>query len=478
MTLALARRAILCASMAILAGGLVALGEAAAEPLATSSIRPSLASEETADARALTVGLKKSVLIELPEDFRDMLISDPAIVEAVVRSARRVHLLGQQVGQATVSFAGADGRTLKTLDISVERDLTPVAAMIKRLMPEADIRLEAINNNIVVMGSVASPLDASRIADIAGRFVSGREQVLNLVNVEAKEQVLLRVNVVEMNRSVIRRLGVDIRKALASGTITALKISDAAFPLTGAAAPAVSFGNLAEAALGSGAGDTLALGWSNGKAQIDVLLQALERNGLARTLAEPNLTSVSGETAKFLAGGEYPVPVGNDRDGVTISFKPFGVGLSFTPIVLSAGRISLQIETEVSELTNEGAVSVNEISISALRVRRASSTLELPSGGSLVMAGLISSQTRRNLDGLPGLRDLPVIGALFRSEDFIRSETELVVIVTPVLVRAAQEENLSAPGAMDGEGAPDFDRGSAKDALAASEDRGFGFIIE
>lgn len=429
----------------------------AALALSAATWFPAIA-EEGAASRAMTLGLHKSALIELPGEAREVAISDPGVVEAVVRTARRVHLIGQKVGQATVSFTGRDGEPLLTLDVAVERDLSPVSAMIRRLMPDADIRLEAINDNIVVMGSVASPLDAARVADIAGRFVASREQVLNLVDVEAKEQVLLRVNVVEMNRSVIRRLGVDIHKALASGTIMAAKLSETAFPISGAAA--------------AGAGEVLALGWNNGKAEISAVLQALERNGLARTLAEPNLTSVSGETAKFLAGGEYPVPAGSDSNGITVVFKPFGVGLSFTPVVLSAGRISLQIETEVSELTNDGAVTVNEISVPALRVRRASSTLELPSGGSLVMAGLISSQTRRNIDGLPGLRDLPVLGTLFRSDEFVRSETELVVIVTPILVRAADAGALAAPGASGAD--PD----SAKGGWALAADRGYGFIVE
>ncbi len=442
-----------------------------------AEIRPRLAGE-TGAGRPVTVGLNKSVLIELPGDVREVVISDPRIVEAVVRKTRRVHLLGQQVGQATASFIARDGTPLMTLDISVERDLAPVAAMIHRLIPSADVRLEAMNDNIVVTGSVANPLDAVRIADIAGRFVAKREQVLSMLNVEAKEQVLLKVSVVEMNRSVIRRLGVDIKEALASGNFTAVKIAESAFPVSGATVAGAALDSVTGALSSPGSGNVLAASWGNGKARIDAVIQALERNGLARTLAEPNLTSVSGETAKFLAGGEYPVPTGSDRDGTTITFKPFGVGLSFTPVVLSAGRISLQIATEVSELTNDGAVSVNNISIPALRVRRASSTLELPSGGSLVMAGLISSQTRKNVDGLPGLRNLPVLGALFESEDFVRSETELVVIVTPVLVRGTDGLALSAPSSDGVSDPPAFVADASARGAATGGNRDFGFIIE
>jgi pilus assembly protein CpaC len=446
----------------------------ATEPV--SGLKPSLA--EAAVERPITIGLDKSVQIDLAADVREISISNPGIVEAVVRTARRVHLIGQKVGQATASFIGQDGRPILTLDVSVERDLAPVAAMIRRLMPKADVRLEAMNDNIVLSGSVASPIDATRIADIAGRFVSKREQVLNMLNVEAKEQVLLKVNVVEMNRSIIRRLGVDIREALATGNVAAVKIAENAFPLTAGAAPALALGTVAGSLSGAGSGNVVGLGWGNGKARIDTVLQALERNGLARVLAEPNLTSVSGETAKFLAGGEYPVPVsGGDRNGTSVIFKPFGVGLSFTPVVLSAGRISLQIETEVSELSNDGAVTVYQISVPALRVRRASSTLELPSGGSLVMAGLISSQTRRNVDGLPGLRNLPILGALFRSEEFVRSETELVVIVTPILVGAAAADALSTPG----DGGPTRGEPVAVQSLTEPGGEafaGYGYIVE
>ncbi len=434
--------------------------------------------QQSETARSVSVGLNKSTLIELPGDVREVVVSDPRIVEAVVRTMRRVHLIGQQVGQAGVSFVARDGKPMLSLDVSVERDLAPVTRMIRRLVPGADIRLEAMNDTIIVTGSVASPLEAARIADIAGRFVGKREQVLNLVNVEAKEQVLLRVSVVEMNRSVIRRLGVDIREALASGNVAAAALAETAFPVSGAMVAGATLDSLAGEAGMPGAGHALAGSWGNGKARIDAILQALERNGLARTLAEPNLTSVSGETAKFLAGGEYPVPTGSDRDGPAISFKSFGVGLSFTPVVLSEGRISLQIATEVSELTNEGAVTVNEISIPALRVRRASSTLELPSGGSLVMAGLISSQTRRNVDGLPGLRTLPVLGVLFESRDFVRSETELVVIVTPILVRGTQARALSQP---QGEGLADppaLLAGAAGAEAMAGAGRDYGFIVE
>ncbi len=437
---------------------------------------------EQPNGRPMMLELNKSRLIELPRDVAEVVISNPAVVEAVVRTPRRVHLLGQQIGQASAVFVGRDGARLLALDINVERDLAPVADAIRRLVPAANVRLEAVNDNIVLTGTAPSALDASRVFDIATRFAAKPEQVLNMLNVEAKEQVLLRVTVAEMNRSVIRRLGVDVREALVSGNIAIAKLVENSFPVSaGLVAGSLIEGN---DVIGAASGTTALAGWSNGKSQVSAILEMLERKGLARTLAEPNLTSISGETADFLAGGEYPVPVASEKDQTTIAFKPFGVKLAFTPVVLSDGRISLKIATEVSELTSEGAVSINNISIPALTVRRASSTLELPSGGSLVMAGLISSQMRKSVEGLPGIRDLPVLGTLFRSDDFIRSESEMVVIVTPYLVAAAARRDLRLPGE---ESAPGSGHKSAKDDLLLSstpaeagrdEDKDFGFIIE
>lgn len=429
-------------------------------------------------ARPMKIGLNKSRLIDLPGDVAEVVISNPAVAEAVVRTSRRVHLLGQQIGQTSAVFIGRDGVRLLTLDIEVDRDLAPVAALLRRLVPNSKIRLEAVNDNIVLTGTVTSPLDSARAADIAARFAPKPEQVLNLLDVEAKEQVLLRVTVAEMNRSIIRRLGVDLREAFSSGNITIAKLADTAFPVTGGFVADAALDTAAQVLSGGGSGTSVAASWRTSKHGVDAVLQALERNGLAKTLAEPNLTSISGESADFLAGGEYPVPTGSDREGISIVFKPFGVKLSFTPVVLSEGRISLKIATEVSELTSEGAVTVNTISVPALKVRRASSTLEMPSGGALVMAGFISSQTRKSIDGLPGIRDLPVLGPLFRSDDFIRSETELVVIVTPYLVDAAARSALRLPGEKDAAAgwaaATTVSSPKAKPARAAM-DKAFGF---
>jgi len=257
-----------------------------------------------------------------------------------------------------------------------------------------------------------------------------------MMAVEARDQVMLQVRVVEIQRTVAKQLGVDLSATF--GATPVVFSGSNPFSLLGRALSANS---------------TLQVGNRLGGDDAQGVLRALERTGLMRTLAEPNLTAVSGEAAKFLAGGEFPVPISRDRDGnVQVEFKPFGVGLGFTPVVLSEGRISLKVSTEVSELTTDGAfvsegtTTVPGITIPALQVRRAESTIELPSGGSFVIAGLLQQSVKQNLDGFPGLKDLPILGALFRSRDFQSRETELVIIVTPYLVDPMAQQEASIPG--------------------------------
>nr|RAV91185.1 hypothetical protein DBT45_09275 [Aerococcus tenax] len=262
-----------------------------------------------------------------------------------------------------------------------------------------------------------------------------------MLSIDGKEQVMLKVTVAEMQRNVIKQLGVNLSTADDIGNF-ALRLSTLnPFSIQGAA-----IGGLSSTAPNQTTGVTQASGFNTSKTSIQGAIQALEENGLVRTLAEPTLTAISGENAKFLAGGEFPIPVSKDLQGnITVQYKPFGVGLAFTPVVMSEGRISLKISTEVSELTTTGAIQSQGLSIPGLHVRRAETTLELPSGGSLVMAGLLSDQTKQNIDGVPGAKDLPVLGALFRSRDYQKNETELVVIVTPYIVDPTNRKNIALP---------------------------------
>lgn len=387
-------------------------------------------------SRSIVLGLNKAAIVELPVAARDVLVSNPAIVDAVVRTNKRTYLIGLAVGQTNAFFFNENGQQILNLEIRVARDLTGLRNSLRQYFPSARIDVESINDHVVLSGMVSNASEASKAQDLAARYIGvDKDNVLNMLGIEGKEQVMLKVTVAEMQRSVIKQLGVDLSSAADFGDFALRLATSNSFSLQGR-----SFGGLS----------TEGTGFTSGNDSIEGALRALERDGILRTLAEPNLTAISGESAKFLAGGEFPVPTSRDRDGnVQLEYKPFGVGLNFTPVVLSEGRISLRISTEVSELSAEGSFllqgSGDDITVPGLKVRRAETTLELPSGGSLVMAGLLSDTTRQNIDGVPGAKDVPVLGQLFRSRDYQKNETELVVIVTPYLVDPTSRKNLVLP---------------------------------
>lgn len=396
--------------------------------------------------RVVKIGLNKSMVVELPKDVRDVLASDPKILDIVLNASRRAYLIGTGLGQANAFFFDKNGDRILTLEIIVDRDPAPLERLLNRLIKNAKIKVEFINDTVILTGKVPHPADATRASDIAARFVvtdspesnqKYREKVINLLSTGSREQVLLKVTVVEMERNIIKQLGVDFSNLAGTagaqfltGNFTFAALRNLQFPFSGK--DVVS--NI-----------QTGVGFQSNSADVSVVIRALEQNGLLRTLAEPTLTAISGETANFLAGGEFPIPISQDDGNISLEFKPFGIGLAFTPIVLSEGRISMKVSTEVSELTNDGAVSLGVITVPALKVRRANTTLELPSGGSLVMAGLISDETKQAMTGTPGLKNLPILGALFRSRDFIKSETELVVIVTPYIIDPVARHKLARP---------------------------------
>lgn len=426
--------------------------------------------------RAVRLARNKSMLVELQIDLRDVVVSAPEIVDAMVQTSDRVYLIAKKQGQANAFFYDANGEQVLILEITVESDAAPLEALLQRLLPGANIKVEMLNDTAVLTGSVRSPADSNRASDIASRFLAPPDsnsraqlKVINMLTVDGEEQVMLKVVVAEVQREALKQFGVNLGSVINSTNFSTTVLTDNALPLTAAAGlgalgalgistdtsqqaacPAGSlcnYGNMTQYPSAKAVGNS---GIQNsaqfGSVGVTTVLRALERQGLIRTLAEPNLTAVSGEAAKFLAGGEYPVPVSAKDGQISVSFKEFGVGVAFTPVVLSEGRISLKIDTEVSELTNSGAVTLSGITIPALRKRTAKSTVELPSGGSLAMAGLLSDDVRQNIDGFPGLKDVPILGTLFRSRDYIRRETELVIIVTPYMVRPVARKNLAIPG--------------------------------
>ncbi len=405
---------------------------------AGSTAMPALAGGQT-KARFLALGIGKSVVIDLPRDIKDVLVADPKIANAVVRSPQRAYIIGSAVGQTNVVFFDSEGQQVAAYDIAVKRDLNGVRAALQQTLP--GIQIEGVGEGVVLTGSVSSPIEAQQAGDIAARLVGGADKVVNSITVRGRDQVMLKVNVSEVRRDIIKQLGVDLSASMNYGT--AVVNFNNSNPFTAYGRPLVSDNSLSASAV------------AKGLPTVNATMRAMESAGVVRTLAEPNLTAISGESATFIAGGEFPVPAGYSCDPVThvcttqISYKKFGISLNFTPVVLTEGRISLRVMTEVSELSTDNAITLNQagnsLTVPSIKTRRAETTLEIPSGGSMAMAGLIAEQTKQAVNGLPGLDLLPVLGALFRSQDFVNNETELMVLVTPYVVRAVAQKELSRP---------------------------------
>ncbi|WP_159945959.1 type II and III secretion system protein family protein [Rhizobium sp. 18065] len=420
--------------------------------------------------KTVKLGLNKALVVDLPADAHDILVADPTMADAVTRSSRRIYLFGKMVGQTNIFIFGENGQEIISLDIEIERDITGLETNLRRFIPESDISVEIVSDNIVLTGTVRTPQDAARAANLAEAFLKGGEattrnttatsessgdgavaiyaedrqesQIVNLLQIEGEDQVTLKVTVAEVSRQVLKQLGF-------SGSI-----SDGS---TG-----ISYANPSNLGNSIDPTSTAAITAGIGGLGITTYINAMEQAGVMRTLAEPSLTAISGEQAKFYVGGEYrlaaeqEIDVDSDTGQSTLSRTSetvdYGIELNFRPVVLAPGRISLKIETNVSEPTWEGSVVTGNTSNSipgstylSIRKREASTTVELPSGGSIVIAGLVQDNIRQAMSGLPGLSKVPILGTLFRSKDFQRSETELVIIATPYLVRPVARGALSRP---------------------------------
>jgi pilus assembly protein CpaC len=424
-----------------------ASGSAGAQPLqpGTESRIIHIAAAPGAMPQHLPLGLNKAAILELDTDARDVFVGNPQIADAVVRTPRRVFVMALRVGKTNAIFLDTEGKQIATIEIDVRNDVEDLNAQLAQQLPGAKVKAEALNDSVVLGGTANTVREAAIAQDLAQRLVARPEMVVNGIKLGQSSQVLIKVRVSEMSRTIAKQLGVNVAAAANIGGVPVTASTDNQFSLLGRA-----LADLSGARVGGPVDPTCANRRNCSQAQ--GMVQALERVGLVHTLAEPNLTAVSGEAAKFLAGGEFPVPTGRDRDGnILITFKQFGVGLAFTPVVLDKGHISLQVSTEVSELTNTGAFSLEGagntggLTIPALAVRRAETTVELPSGGSLMIGGLLQQQSKQNIDAFPGLKELPVLGALFRSRDFQNNETELVVMVTAYLVDPVNEQRIAGP---------------------------------
>ena len=394
-----------------------------------------------AGAQLINLPRGSSMAIDLPSDARDVIVPNPMVAEAMLHSPRRITIIGLQPGETDAVVLDAAGRTILSLRVRVDAGVSALQDTLSRVMPGSQVRAEAVNDSIILTGAVSSPGEADRAAQVARAFVSAPERVINMMTIAGSDQVMVKARVIEVQRTAIKQLGLDVNGVLNSVGDGLSYAQGATFGVSGSQLGGGILNYLDQAGDGS---------------RLNTNLRAFERAGLVRSLAEPNLTSVNGENAEFLAGGEFPVPVGRSVDASTgqvtigIEFKPFGVRLAFRPIVLSEGRISLQLSTEVSELTSAGAFTLggtadDALVIPALNVRRASSTVELPSGGSMMIAGLLREDTRQNIDQLPGIGSLPVLGALFRSRDYLSGETELVIIIEAYIVSPTSPGRMQTP---------------------------------
>ncbi len=487
---------------------LIALGGSAASDGARAQTRAAI----TAGSAPQMVNLPRgtSFAVDLPADARDVIVSNPAVAEAMLHSPRRITMIGLAGGETDAVFLDASGRTILALRVRVDAGVSALQDTLARVAPGSNVRAEAVNDSIILTGVAASPLEAERAAQVARAFVSAPEKVMNMIAVAGSDQVTLKVRVVEVQRSVLKQLGVStdilrnngihsygfgrassygvngvqggggtlcygqngVRTTNHSQTVEAVQGQTSGTNASTNASrnittntniggnPFTTITDVLSAAVGATESTSLSnvlssvasTAWKTATGtEANACLEAFERVGLMRTLAEPNLTSVNGEAANFLAGGEFPVPAGRDREGqISVEYKPYGVGLAFRPVVLSEGRISLQVKVEVSELTPNGGLTIgagtpSSITLPGLTVRRSENTIELPSGGSMMIAGLLQESTRQAIDALPGMTNLPVLGQLFRSRDYVMGETELVVIVEPYIVNPTSPDRMQTP---------------------------------
>jgi pilus assembly protein CpaC len=389
-------------------------------------------------ASALELNVGKAQVLRLPREAAEVMVSNPAIADVQLPSANRLYLMARAVGDANVFVFGPDGDVITSYDIHVSIDEDTLIRTLRSVLPHEEISARTVNRDVILTGQFSSTSAAETGRQVARRFVEGDANLVDLTTIKGQQQVLLRVRIMEVQKNILNELGAGVNS---DGT----NIGGNA--VVGTLATAIGNG-LTEVPFATGS----LLFSAGGFGPISLAVQALERDGRAKTLAEPNLTAVSGETASFLAGGEFPIPVSQDNTGaITIQFRSFGVSLAFTPTVMNDDRIVLRLGTEVSTLSQEGQIEMNDIVIPALAVRRAETTVEMGSGGSLMIAGLLKSDITRAASGVPGVSSMPVLGELFGSDSFRANQTELLVLVTAILVEpySSQQAELVRPAPAD-----------------------------
>lgn len=434
----------------------------AATPLAGASAGGRVGVESSSSAsysQRLTLGVGRAIVVDLPGEASEIIVGDPKVANAVVRSTRKIFLMGVATGQTTIIALDKAGAQIANLELNVGRDLGELSKLLNTALPKANIQVRQVNYSLILTGEVDSAGDAALALDMAKAFSSSTSggagasagasggssaasadgSVVSTLTIRARDQVMVKVTIAEVQRNILKQLGVSTNS---SSPDVLLKTSWAVLTQQN---PFTLNGNLSTGGLAIPLSGTSALN-----------LQAFERYGVSRILAEPTVTAVSGENAKFTAGGEIPVPQSSTCTPslvpgvqpvctVGVAFKQYGVTLNMTPVVLSPGRILLRLATEVTEIDPTQTVQIASIAVPGFRTRKNETTVELPSGGSLATAGLITNNSRQAVNGMPGLINLPILGALFRSRDFQRQETELLVMVTPYLARPSAPNEISRP---------------------------------
>lgn len=414
-------------------------------------------------SRRIALGVGKSVEIELPTDASEVVVANPKLADAIVRTARRLYIVGVAAGQTSIFASDANGRQIAHLEVSVGRDVGELAQLLRISLPRSDISARTVNDTIILTGTVRSAGEASRAVDIANGFLQSSSsflgstqqgKVVNALVIQGEDQVMLKVTVSEISRRVLKQLGFSS----GGSADTLLQGGWGSFVAQNPYGINEPKSKSTLTVLGSTIGGTTA----------SATLKAFERYGVGRVLSEPSVTAISGENAKLVVGGEIPVPSafnncffggaggqpnpgGGAQSGAPIGcqpgiiFKPYGVTLNFTPTVLSEGRILLHVGTEVTEVDRKNSFTYADVTVPAFITRKHETTVELPSGGSIAAAGLLLEKSEQAITGLPGLLDIPVIGQLFRSRDYLKDETELLIVITPFIVRPISAQEISRP---------------------------------
>ncbi|MEZ5667764.1 MAG: type II and III secretion system protein family protein [Alphaproteobacteria bacterium] len=387
---------------------------------------------------SVAVEISKGELYKLDSPAATVFIADPNIADVQVMSATLIYIYGITPGDTNLYAVGANDQIIANMQIHVVPNITRLDQAIDQVAPDSTVQVSAVQDSLVITGAVNSAVEAADLQVLANQFVGEGGQVINRARVDGPNQVNLRVRFVEARREDIRQLGINWETLLNPRGIVFGLLNGADFISDNA-----QTGVRTITQTGTGGFNVLA-GLNRGSQDINVLIDALDGEGLVSILAEPNLTAVSGETASFLAGGEFPIPVSQDND-IAIEYQKFGVSLEFTATILGDNRISMRVRPEVSEISNEGGIEINGFDVPVLITRRAETTVEMGSGQTFAIAGLFQSRTSNSVNVLPIMGDLPIIGALFRSEDYQRNESELVILLTPYLVEPPVNRPLSTP---------------------------------